>query len=491
MARFRRILRLSVWWCCLLCVLSVAQSVSANTRKSVTMPSAASVATGGGSASRSGGSLSVPGTPIQEYIPRTPGGTSGTPIKVLPTIDYSIPRTINGVKGVLRSTPVALAGSLAVSAMLEAIDGIIDQAQDVVLVPTIVEIPQEDDKIYWQCQHAGCTPQSSPQAASTPSLKSQGWDLDARKVEFDGCQVNGTLAICSFKEPLPSNSDAYNYYTVYVNRFGNECPTGGTYVPETGQCVSFDGLRPATPGEIDEMGSFANGQNADWLKGLLNDYCAGSIAPQRCFDEMADNSSLSGPSSVPGPSTTSTGTYTRPDGTTGTTGTTNNTNYNITYGNNYYNYTSTTTTTTSKDGVTTETNTSTDAGSPAVEEKPDKQDEEEEQPSPCIGSGCDGPAYADLYEPTDETKEQHIDGYLSRIGSIPIFQAVTGLFDVQVGGSCPVWEVHQAMPILGYNFSINLVFDFLCLPWIVSMGPWIRAVIYAVATGYAIRVALL
>lgn len=484
MARFRRILRLSVWWCCLSCVLSVTQVSSANNRIDVDMPSPESVAKGGGLPSRSGNSLSIPGAPKQEYIPRTPNGTPGTPFKVLPRIDFSIPRTIKGAAGAMRLNPVSLAGTIGLGLALDAMDGILDPENNQIRIPSFTEPSSNPDDYYWTPNYDTKPGYPNPTLACQEYVKREG-SLPFHSIS----KASNEQFLCNVR--MPSGQVTHTpYNTTYsVVRRGKGCT--GNYNVDTGECLVSSGTRPATDDDWAKFESAASGANPDWLKDLLNEHCAGSIAPQRCYEDLADNTSLSGPSSVAGPSSTSSGTYTKPDGTVGTTSTTNNTRYDIKYGNNYYNYSTTTTTTKTTDGTTTETNTSTDAGSPETQQPPKEQDKEEDKPSPCTGTNCDGPAYADLYKPTEETKEQHIDGYLSRISGIPIFQAVTGLFDVQVGGSCPVWEVHEVLPILGYNFTINLVFDFLCLPWIVSMGPWIRAVIYAVATGYAIRVAIL
>lgn len=102
--------------------------------------------------------------------------------------------------------------------------------------------------------------------------------------------------------------------------------------------------------------------NPDWLKSLLEASCEGSLSPGRCYDELTSLADqLKGPSSVKGPSSSTTSTYTRPDGTTGTTNTTTETNYTINYGPNYFDYSKTTTTTTSKDGEKPTTTTETES----------------------------------------------------------------------------------------------------------------------------------
>ncbi|WP_157738141.1 hypothetical protein [Pseudomonas aeruginosa] len=84
------------------------------------MPSASLVARGGGSPSVSGPSLKIPGQPGVEYIPRW-RRASGVPIKIIPTIDFSIPRTI---KGSVSSLKGGIAGVAATAAMSMALDSI-------------------------------------------------------------------------------------------------------------------------------------------------------------------------------------------------------------------------------------------------------------------------------------------------------------------------------------------------------------------------------
>ena len=106
--------------------LSSEVSYSA-TRKSVTVPSASVVARGGGSPSVSGPSLKIPGQPGVEYIPRSGGGASGVPIKIIPTIDFSIPRTIKGSVSSLKGGIAGIAATAAMSMALDSIGGFIDE----------------------------------------------------------------------------------------------------------------------------------------------------------------------------------------------------------------------------------------------------------------------------------------------------------------------------------------------------------------------------
>ncbi|ARS48997.1 hypothetical protein PSMEN_11580 [Ectopseudomonas mendocina] len=169
--------------------------------------------------------------------------------------------------------------------------------------------------------------------------------------------------------------------------------------------------------------------------------------------------------------------------------TTTTNNYKITYGPTYYDYRRTTQIVTKTDGNP--VSDTTDEESEDVEQEEQVEEKQEEEPVPCVGQMCDGPAYVDQYEPTDVTKEEAIDSYMSRIQSIPIIAAVSGIFSVSVDGSCPVWEVNTSFNVVDSNMPINLRFDHLCLSWVIALKPWIQAVMFAVCAMLAVRIALL
>ncbi|WP_143503032.1 hypothetical protein [Pseudomonas aeruginosa] len=75
----------------------------------------------------SGPSLKIPGQPGVEYIPRSGGGASGVPIKIIPTIDFSIPRTIKGSVSSLKGGIAGIAATAAMSMALDSIGGFIDE----------------------------------------------------------------------------------------------------------------------------------------------------------------------------------------------------------------------------------------------------------------------------------------------------------------------------------------------------------------------------
>jgi hypothetical protein len=495
MARFSGIYRRALWLSCLFCALFLVATADAATRKFVKLPSKGSVAQNPSlPPSRTGDSIQITGQPLEgEFIPGD-SGTKGVPIKVLPRLDGSLPRMFSYAKNGMRGGAIGIAGALTIGLMLDQIDAYLDE-NGVLVREKPADIPASG--LYW-CGNrtAVCTPTSTDYM-----LRSADTPLEL--ANYAGSRVfDSRFEFSITSSSVVADSVLYNYSAKRIStgsistgafifyRRGN-CPQGATYSPDTFMCQSSQ-IQPLSDSDYDLMFDYANQQNADWLNGLLKDACNGSNNPAGCFNELLDQAPLGGPSSVNGPTTTKTTTTTGPNGVTSQTVTTTNTKYDITYGDNYYDYRKTETTETKKDGVTETETTETEPEEVEQEEKPQEEEEQkDEDPSPCAGTNCDGPAYEDQYEPTEEEKEDSIDDYMTRVQDIPILVALGGMFDISVAGSCPIWELHHAMPIMGTSMNIDLVFDFLCVSWFVSYGPWIRAVIYAVAAFAAVRVGLL
>lgn len=488
-----RLLRSRLWLYCLLCVLSalIGSGAYASTRKHVSMPSAQSVANNpSGQVTRTGNSLFVPGQPLEgEFIPGVDG--KKIPVRgILPTIDFSIPRTINQGKNLLKGGAIGVGVSLGIDWMLSQIGAFIDENSGQPMKNG--KKPSSSVDLYWCPINQGTYCDGSTVARTPLSTPHQYADVLQA--------LNPNSIYCSFTVS-PATSTTVNYTAIsgtvsspcVSTQTGTlyqrgACSAPSAYDPDMMTCVTYEPV-PLEDPDFDLMASFASGQNAAWLKGLLNDVCAASPSPSRCFEEMKQNSALNGPASVPGPTTTQTTNSVSPTGVATQTVTTTKNTYNFTYGPTYYDYRKTTQIITTENGEPKSDTTIEEPVEPEQEEQP--PEEQQEEPVLCAGEGCDGPAYVDQYEPTDVTKEEAIDSYMSRIQSIPIIAAVGGLFSVNVTGSCPVWEVNSSLNIMGASMPIDLRFDYLCLPWVVSLKPWIQAVMIAVCLMLAIRIALL
>lgn len=495
----RGICRRYHWWLCLLCLAVFVSSADAATRRYPTMPSPQSVGMGGTAVGKTSTTYSIDQEGV-DYIPSTGTTSKGTKLPTKTKYDYSIPRTFQHAKNGMRGGIVGIGASIAVGMMLDEIGAFIDENTKQPMKMGKELTPSTD--LYWRhntgnnyCDNSSVSKMKLATPTEYPILYEQ-WQLNS-----DLCsatytlQNNGAQVLINYKfantgqcSTGPQGSSSITYY-----RRGS-CPSPYVYDSEFMQCAATNVPVELTEADYGLMEAFANAQNSAWLQGLLKDVCAGSPNPAGCFNELKEQgSSLSGPSSVPGPSSTTTSTYTDANGVSQQTTSTQNTTYQINYGSNYYDYRKVITTTKTGTDGSSETSTETETPEVTEEEKPPEEEQEEEQvaPSPCTGSSCDGPAYEDQYQPTEETKEDHIDSYVDRVSSIPIIQAVGNLFEVSSGGSCPVWTFNHQLEVGGFSTNINLVFDYLCLPWFTQYGPWIRAVIYMVAVYAAIRIALL
>ncbi|WP_143503027.1 hypothetical protein [Pseudomonas aeruginosa] len=334
--------------------LSSEVSYSA-TRKSVTVPSASVVARGGGSPSVSGPSLKIPGQPGVEYIPRSGGGASGVPIKIIPTIDFSIPRTIKGSVSSLKGGIAGIAATAAMSMALDSIGGFIDENGKPV-----------------------------KKVSDAPNGAVAGTYYFRNGISFGPNKLEPRYGLtreqaCEYK--ITKGNDCLielNGYSAYTVISVLRCKPGVWFNLATGKCDSLwkpgEHIESLTDPDYDDITDSLSGVvDPNWLKDLLTATCEGSLNPAACYDQMSETTHLSGPSSVNGPKTSTTTTTTNPDGTTSTTTKDTQTKYEIKYGDNYIDYTETTTTTTTKDGDKTEETTTTDTDDVTAEIPPKRK----------------------------------------------------------------------------------------------------------------------
>lgn len=463
--------RWDLLWLCLCGCFLWSLTADAATRRFPTMPSNQSVVKNG-TPSRVGDTLTIGGPLEGEFIPLDYSGSKGTRLPARVRYDFSIPSTYKGYKGMLKANLLLLAGTVALDLLLDSIDGLIegdDGGQPRIVRSSDELVYDTNGNFTWSAPFFTSTRFPSPNLACEYTAANQGRTLIGVSMRSDGS------ATCRYNNP---NGTTSNYASP---RYGTGCAVG-TYKEVGGVYGCYEPRKTAlTDSDIDnlDLSSF----NDDFLQDILNDSCRGSLNPDGCLESLKESQSLSGPSTLTGPTTTTTSTYTRPDGTTGEVVTTTNNNYKITYGPNYYDYSRSSTTTKTEDGVVTET--TEDSESDDVTEE-----DVAESPKPCADD-CDGPAYEDLYTPTEDTKESLLDSYMTRVQQIPLFTAVGGFFDVSVSGSCPVWQADLDMDLLGNVFAYQFVFDFHCQPWFVDLRPFCLVVFMIFGAGIAFRIALL
>jgi hypothetical protein len=474
-----------------LCICVLCSPVNAATRQNVTIPSNTDItAPGRAVASRSGDALRV-GVQEGEYI-EAARLNKKLPVKVLKTVDYSIPRTITQAKGILKTNLGQIVIGGVISGAVAAVGWVMsDENTKPKLKKKISEgAPVPVDQYGWvagnYCSGRKFASVSEVASCGVKALQSVVSPAYIAKIDSISGANTDFQTIYLGLTYTPDGSYRING-SVTAQRQG-QCKAPGRVVGD--QCVTGEPTyEDVTPADIDQkFDSYAATQNGEWLKSLLRETCQGSGSLESCMQSLRVNTSTSGPSSVTADKTVSTGTYTKPDGTIGTTKTETTTNYNIKYGPTYFDFSEHKTTITYKDDakVGEETTTETDD---VTDEKPAEEDKEDS--APC-STGCDGPAYTDLYKPTEKTKEKELDSYSSRVQQIPLMKAVVGLFNVNApGGQCPIWQIHNQLDILGTTLPLDLVFDQHCLPWFQDKKYFIQAIVLIGFAYVSIRIGLL
>lgn len=443
--------------------LIVGASAEAASRQNVSInPGAA--ARGGGGPTSSGGTLSIPGPMQGEYIPRTGSGTKGVPVNVQPRIDFSIPRTLNHVKSGLRAGLPAMAGAAAIGFALDAVDLVLDP---------------ENNRAYKR------------QTAVDGEVVAEGGEFSPPAIcQFPASQTLGVYTLhtsaggtrhLTVVLPGGATGNPGGGY-IFVNNCTNtnlgyqhgEGGWPGAWSKQLAADQELDTIRvPATDADFDRLGDYISGQDAEFIRDVLRETCAASpLSPDRCFQELMDGSALSGPSTVPGGSETTTSTTIGPDGTPQTTTTTTTTEYNIRYGDSHFDYSQRKTSIVNHpDGSTTETTT---------EETDDVVDQDQESGDFADTAFPEVPSFYEAKYPdglqgvwNDARSRLDQSDFLSFLRSfVPSFS-----------GACPAWSI-------GFNIatwanygtqsfsSLCYVFDFVKVVLLVTAAFMSRRIIF-------------
>jgi hypothetical protein len=341
----------------------------AATREHVSMPSAQSAATAAnGVSSRAGSNLNV-SSPFQQMLKKPVAS-----VNVNKGWSFSVPKIAEGVKGrVLNPGSAGLAAAIAVA--VAGVDWVMNEGT--VSKPSGVA-PYNVTYYHWgsgflNYADAAPTPEQSCVLRNTKGGSRSG-TYQHNGVVRRVADLNGQpMYQCQYWH---TTSKQLLWDTTYhVTRRGSGCAPG--YVYEFPSCMAP--ASPVTAQDVDQvLTPYLNAGGADFLRDILRDVCAGSSSPGRCFEDMADNPFLIGPSSVELSPKTTTSTTTNPDGSTSTQTKTDRTTLGLEYGPSHIDITTTTTSTTTNPDGSTSTETSTDAEpTPSEESQPDDQDEQE------------------------------------------------------------------------------------------------------------------
>jgi len=470
MARSCGFWRVCFGWCLLLCILP---SVEAGT-KSVNVPSIADQVSKG-TPSLSAGTLTMSSAIEGEYIPAP---TKNVPVRgILGGTEFGLNTIKGAARGLVRGAVPAIIGSLALDALLKGLD--------------------------WAMVDGAVVKHTPGGPVSTSAANGEyTWGMSVSGHTFTG---SDPVSVCAQYFALGNDQITAGYFagtaqTQYVcggrsaisaNRTGNHCPSNSTLSTTTGSCNSNTPTNTAlTDQDFIAMDTWINNQDSKFVRDLLVQACVGSNNPNGCYQSLRQRQlDLRGPSSVDAGSTTTTSTHANADGTTSTTVTNTSTKYNLTYSPTTMTYTGHSTTTTTTNGKPGDTTTTDE--NPSDEAPSDDSPDDDVTPSPCAGTGCDGPAYVKLYDPTKDTKQKFLDNYASKVKSLPILNAASGFFTVTASAGCPSWSTTVSFDVYGYSFNTNLVFDFHCQPWFVSMAAYAKIVMSIVCAYLAFRQAIL
>lgn len=307
------------------------------------------------------------------------------PVKVLNSNDFSAAKTYAAAKDILKKrgpAAAAVAGTAAVMWAVDQVGGFIDDnSQPVHKADTSASDPKctSGNFCYYWLDNRKATESSSATTTCQRAVSTVG----NSNFSFTKVVIANPITCYAF-----SKEDNMEVAFTQIYKDGDKCTTG-TYNQDTGQCVLPSGGSgaPFADADYDKLEAAMNSASGPgtagdptFIRDLIRASCEGSLAPQRCYDALAANApgsasqSLSGPSSVTAPGTSSITVSKDKDGNATSTTTNSTTTFNITYGNNYYNYSSTTTKTKTNPDGSTETTT---------EEEPEETAEKyPEQPDP-------------------------------------------------------------------------------------------------------------
>lgn len=388
------------------------------------------------------------------------------PVKVLNSNDFSARRTFEAATGLLkRGGPVAaaVAASAAVGWAADQVGGFIDDQKGGLYKkgqPAGAVTTNPDNGEYYWTAYSPTIRKSSPELACNAALAQQAKDYSSsyKGYVYDSVQMqNPSQAICYGS--MITSWGGYAGTQINMSRSGSSCPAGSTFDGAHGYCApdAVDSV-PFTDADYDQLQAAMNsasGSNTagdpNFIKDLIRASCEGSTAPQRCYESLMANGpgqgsqSLSGPSSVTAPGTSSITVSKDKDGNATSTTTTSNTTFNITYGNNYYSYSSTTTKTKTNPDGSTETTT---------EEEPDDSAEKyPEQPDPL------SPVIKEYDKVTEavKTPQETVAGLDSKAwfsfgGSCQELDLDTPIGHIKTN-YCPTVESY-VKPVLGFIFAV-------------------------------------
>lgn len=380
-------------------------------------------------------------------------------VPVKQKITIPTPAIKDAVKGALKQQAAVAVASAAISAAVAAAGWVIDEAGQPVkkntdgLPPGGVPKPGET---FWQVGNNTSTRAYTADASCRAvDIKSLGYD------SYDHTEMTGN-----------GKASCYATYWGGTQQFVTTDLTVGT-CPEgssnTAAGCSAATNSPLTDVDYDFLTDVINQQSADFRARLAKEACEASLAPQRCYQALQDAASFlnSGPSSIQGPTSSSTTTHKNADGTSSITTTNTDTKFKTEYNSDGVTVRpEKTTTTKNPDGSTSETVEKDEDNSTTVQ-KPGDSEEEGEDPldKDYTFTNPDMPEVPSFYEQKYPDGLKSVwDDNKSRFDN-SAFISFMKSFVPSFSGSCPTWGLPMnimAQASYGYVTFANIcyVFDF-------------------------------
>lgn len=273
-----------------------------------------------------------------------------------------------------------------------------------------------------------------------------------------------------WKTPTFQNNSCYvpGAGTYYFGAAPNKCSSG--YIGDGSTCVAFSAPQtvPVTESDYPSLDQPLSALGAQQKANLLKTACAASLSPSRCYQDLQNFASFlnSGPSSIQGPTSSSTTTHKNADGTSSTTTTTSDTKFKTEYSSDGVTVKpEKTTTTKNPDGSTSETVEKDEDNSTTVQ-KPGETDEKENPlDKDYTFTNPDMPKVPSFYEQKYPDGLKSVwDDNKSRFDN-SAFISFMKSFVPSFSGSCPTWGLPMnimAQASYGYVTFANIcyVFDF-------------------------------
>lgn len=321
-------------------------------RKVVDMPSTGTILSGSTTSIAENGILKVSGSAlVGEYIPGVKNA-----LAIVPETKIASSAISNLAKGAVRGGLVGVAGTVIVGELLDGLDWVMNDGAVVKHSSQSSNVPTvpANGEYYWQRGSGGGNFSDAKSGCPlTDSSYTPAGSLSGVTVSS-----SGTTATCMYSRTPGSNGGPASYGGITMYRYGNKCPSGSVFSTPVGACVSTStSLIPLTESDLSTLDGFVKGKDGVWQRDLTTTLCAGN---ESCYKALSPDTSLTGPAKVTG--TPQTVTTTSPTGTVSTSVKTPTTT--ITYGPNYYDYSTSTTITNNNGGDSTTVTDDTDTALP-------------------------------------------------------------------------------------------------------------------------------